>query len=61
MEQFIVWLFWKILIGYSQLYIHDEKKQVRNKYAYSILLNKICHVMSLMVSMLSDSCKMRLN
>ena len=27
-----VWLFWKILIGYSQLYTPDENKQVRNMH-----------------------------
>ena len=29
---FRVWLFWKILIGYSQLYTPDENKQVRNMH-----------------------------
>ena len=27
---FTVWLFWKIFIGYSQLYTPDENKQVRH-------------------------------
>ena len=29
---FKVWLFWKILVGYSQLYTPDENKQARNMY-----------------------------
>ena len=29
---FSVWLFWKILIGYSQLYTPDENKQVQNMH-----------------------------
>ena len=27
---FSIWLFWKILVGYSPLYTPDENKQIRN-------------------------------
>ena len=59
---FNVWLFWKNLIGYVVNYLRVRlRDQTSSKYAHSVLLNLISHVMSQMVSMLSNSRAIRLN